>query len=194
MISYTPQPGTVAARAVNALSLLAEGQELTTPVLLEAIGQPADWQGLTSCLGPAVEARLITKRMEGRKAFWGRGPACDALTLPAQPALEDHTAIDDLEPDSRPRVATAAETVLRKARNPRLPKAPTCTESQTAAPAPEPEAAASMEHDSDCEFAITSAGRLLIEAGDSRIALSKAQADQLIAYLRAQRVVEWERA
>lgn len=190
MTSYTPQPGTVAARAVNALSLLAEGQELTTPVLLEAIGQPADWQGLTSCLGPAVEAQLITKRMEGRKAFWGRGPACDALTLPVQPALEDHTAIDDLEPNSRPRVATGAERVLRKpVVTASLPEPTTCTESQTAALAPVP-----VEHGSDCEFAITSAGRLLIEAGDSRIALSKAQADELIAYLRAQRAAEWERA
>lgn len=194
MTGYTPQPGTVAARAVNALSLLAEGQELSAPVLLEAIGQPADWQGLNACLAPAVEAGLIGRRLEGRRAFWSRGPACDTLTLPVQPALEDHTAIDDPEPSSRPRVATAAETALRKAGTPRLPKASTCTESQTAAPAPEYEAAAATEHDSDCEFAITSAGRLLIEAGASRIALSKAQADQLIAYLRAQRVVEWERA
>ncbi len=200
-MTYTSQPGTVAARALEAINQIQPGQEVTSAVLLEAIGQPADWQGLNNCLMPAVEAGLITRRLEGRRSWWSRGTGMPCprtkdqpLTVePEQPRkqakattqapLEDHTAIDDLEPASRPRVATAAEAVLRKSA---LHGSSTCTESQTPAAPP------ATEQDEDCEFAITSAGRLLINAGEQRIALSKAQADQLMAYLDQARGLEWE--
>lgn len=60
-----------------------------------------------------------------------------------------------------------------------LPEPPTCTESQTAP---------------TCEFAITNTGRLLIDTGSQQLALTKAQADQLMQYLDAQRGFEWEAA
>jgi len=205
-MTYTPQPGTIAARALEAINQIQPGQEVTSTVLLEAIGQPSDWQGLNNCLMPAVEAGLINRRLEGRRSWWSRGTGTPSPRTQDEPLqvlaeqgkkrvnaakperLEDHTAIDDPEPSSRPRVATAAETALRKTASTNLPETSTCTESQTRPAAPE------AEPDDDCEFAITSAGRLLINAGDQRIALSKAQADQLMAYLAKQRSVEQESA
>jgi hypothetical protein len=71
--------------------------------------------------------------------------------------LVDHTAIDDPEPAYRPRVK---------------PDGPM----PGPAPAPAPTG-------NSCEFALTSTGRLLIDVDGEKIALNKAQADQLIAYL-----------
>lgn len=188
-MTYIPQPGTIAARVVEHLRGLGPDVELTSQVLLESIGQPSDWHGLGTSLAPALDHGLIAKRVEGRRAFWRlagerEAPGVDIDRVHAH--LEDHTGIDDPEPNSRPRVATAAETVLRVRTLPAkvalaetLPEAPTCTKSQ-AEPA--------------CEFAITSTGRLLIDTGAQQVALSKAQAEQLMAYLDAQRGVEWEAA
>lgn len=205
-MTYTPQPGTIAARALEAINQIQPGQEVTSTVLLEAIGQPSDWQGLNNCLMPAVEAGLINRRLEGRRSWWSRGTGTPSPRTQDEPLqvlaeqgkkrvkvakpepLEDHTAIDDPEPSSRPRVATAAETALRKTASTNLPETSTCTKSQTAL------APSETEQDDDCEFAITSAGRLLINAGDQRIALSKAQADQLMGYLDSHRAIAWEAA
>lgn len=187
-MTYTPQPGTIAHRVIAHLQTLGPDAEVTSQVLLEAIGQPADWHGLVTCMESAIFHGLVHKRMEGRKAFWriaGKRAAVPVDANRAHAPLEDHTAVDDPEPDSRPRVATAAETVLRKARDAGLPKVPTCTESQA-----EPQPA----HAPTCEFALTNSGRLLIDTGAQQLALTKDQADELMAYLDKARGLEWEGA
>jgi len=180
-MTYTPQPGTIAARVVDHLRTLGPGVELTSQVLLESIGQPSDWHGLGTSLGPAIDHGLIVKRVEGRRAFWriagdGGFPGVDIDR--AHAPLEDHTGIDDTEPNSRPRVATAAETVLRVR--------------QVAATPQQVEPSDDTEATDGCEFALTNSGRLLIGTGDQQIALTKDQADQLMQYLDAQRGIEWE--
>lgn len=176
-MTYTPQPGTIAHRVIAHLQTLGPDVELTSQVLLEAIGQPADWHGLGTCLESAVFHGLVVKRLEGRRSMWRIAGARSAPGVDidrAHAPLEDHTAIDDPETNSRPRVATAAEMVLRKRD---LPASPTCTESQTA-PA--------------CEFALTNSGRLLIDTGDQQMALTKEQAEELMQYLDRARGLEWE--
>lgn len=165
------------------------GPEFSGP-LAEAIG--CDAKALPALLAAAVRngALLVSKRQHMGYAcnFWSLGDGVP-LERPKDEPLEDHTAVDDPEPDSRPRVATAAESVLRKRARvalpaaPELPATPTCTESQT-----------ELVDETPCEFAITSAGRLLIDTGSQKVALSKGQADQLMQYLDAQRGIEWEAA
>lgn len=207
-MTYTPRGFPKAAIDYIA----AHGPQFSGP-LCEAIG--CDLKQLNQLMDAAVRNGALSKERKQHMGyacnFWslGDGVAAErpkdeplqtdgvmfnssAVTLPAigQGApLEDHTAIDDPEPNSRPRVATAAESVLRKRAPvaqpaaPELPDSPTCTESQT-----EP------ANEAPCEFAITSVGRLLIDTGAQQIALTKAQADQLMAYLDAQRGIEWEGA
>lgn len=153
--TYIPQPGTIPFRAIEALKLMEVGAEVPTAVMLEMLGQPKDWAGLTTCLSPAVEAGLISRRMEGRRIYWSLGDGQplnhweDEPEAPAQaPAPE--ACVDQLEPQEE-----AGE-------------------------------------DLGCEFAITSTGRLLIECEGKSVALSKEQADHLMAYLDQARGIEWE--
>lgn len=67
---YHPQTGSIAKRALNALSLLEPGTELSSSALLEAIGQPSDWVGIHACMEDAVTAGLVKKRTAGRLSFW----------------------------------------------------------------------------------------------------------------------------
>lgn len=183
-MTYIPQPGTIAARVVEHLRGLGPDVELTSQVLLESIGQPSDWHGLGTSLAPALDHGLIAKRVEGRRAFWRIAGERDAPGVDAAPPDRQHTGCarshphEDMSPECQAK-ADQARAAAQARRMLSLPQAPTCTESQT-----EPA----------CEFAITSTGRLLIDTGAQQVALSKAQAEQLMAYLDAQRGVEWEAA
>lgn len=165
------------------------GPQFTGP-LAEAIG--CDPGSLSNILAAAVQngalVRVRKPHMGHNVNFYSLGDGVP-LERPKDEPLEDHTAFDDPEPNSRPRVATAAESVLRKRAEAfapdapdalDLPDAPTCTKSQTRAMGV------------PCEFAITSTGRLLIDTGVQQVALSKDQAEQLMAYLDAHRGIEWE--
>lgn len=186
-MTYTPQPGTIAHRVIEHLQTLGPDVELTSQVLLEAIGQPADWHGLSTCMDSAVFHGLVVKRLEGRRSMWriaGKQSAPGFDIDRAHIRLEDHTAIDDSEPNSRPRVATAAEVAARVARQ---------------APARHVDAVQQLAQATDeaatgCEFALTNSGRLLIDTGDQQMALTKEQAEELMQYLDAQRGIEWEGA
>lgn len=153
--TYIPQPGTIPFRAIEALKLMEVGAEVPTVVMLEMLGQPKDWAGLTTCLSPAVEAGLIRRRTETRRIYWSLGDG--------------------------------------------QPLTPWGDESETPAPAPAPTACVEQlepqedaREDLGCEFAITSTGRLLIDCEGKSVALSKQQADHLMAYLDQARGIEWE--
>lgn len=151
-----------------------QGPQFTGP-LAEAIGcEPGTLSNiLAAAVANGALARERKLHMGHNVNFYSLGDGVP-LERPKDEPLEDHTAVDDPEPESRPRVATAAESARRKRA---LPEKPTCTESQTAGA---------------FEFALTNTGRLLIDIGTQQFALTKPQADQLMAYLDAQRGVEWE--
>lgn len=162
--TYTPQPGTIPFRAIEALKLMEVGAEVQTVVMLELLGQPKDWAGLTTCLSPAVDAGLISRRTEGRRIYWSLG---DGQPLSGSYEIEATTPTD--EP------AASAQ-------------APATTVRADQLPPPEEDAG----EDIGCEFAITSTGRLLIDCDGKSVALSKHQADYLMAYLDQARGIEWE--
>lgn len=210
-MSYQPQPGTVAARVIQRLKTLPPEAEITTPVLLDAIGQPSDWQGLSTALNAAVDAGAVLKRLEGRKAFWRIAP--EAL-------LADHTAIDDPEPGNRPRsiqehartepqsectrshphenmdadCQVKAEQARRTAADARAAQEQRYlrqlgTVDVDAAVDPEPAELVDAEF---VEVAISNTGRLLICNGPQQIALSPKQTEKVFQYLDEQRGVVWE--
>jgi len=162
--TYTPQPGTISFRAIEALKLMEVGAEVPTVVMLELLGQPKDWAGLTTCLSPAVDAGLISRRTEGRRIYWSLG---DGEPLSGSYEIEATTPTD--EP------AAAAQVPATTVRADQLPR-----------PAEE------AGEDIGCEFAITSTGRLLIDCDGKSVALSKHQAEHLMAYLDQARGIEWE--
>lgn len=161
--TYTPQPGTISFRAIEALKLMEVGAEVPTVVMLELLGQPKDWAGLTTCLSPAVDAGLISRRTEGRRIYWSLGDGKPLAPYEVEPS------------DATDEPAAAAQ-------------APATTVCAEQLPPPEEDAG----EDLGCEFAITSTGRLLIDCGGKSLALSKEQADHLMAYLDQARGIEWE--
>lgn len=164
--TYTPQPGTISFRAIEALKLMEVGAEVPTVVMLELLGQPKDWAGLTTCLSPAVDAGLISRRTEGRRIYWSLG---DGEPLSGSYEIEAPTPTDE------PAAAAAAQYPATTVRADQLPP-----------PAEE------AGEDIGCEFAITSTGRLLIDCAGKNVALSKHQAEHLMAYLDQARGIEWE--
>lgn len=87
--TYIPQPGTIPFRAIEALKLMEVGAEVQTAVMLELLGQPKDWAGLTTCLSPAVEAGLIYRRMEGRRIYWSLGDGVPLNAWGDEPAAAE---------------------------------------------------------------------------------------------------------
>lgn len=164
---YVPQAGTIPAKVIAHFKALPPGTELSTAMVIEAIGQPADWHGLPQCLKLAVDAGVMRKRLD--RSGWAMWSLIDPdHVITATPApLEDYTAIDDTEPGNRP------ESLQKQGRRPE--------------PGPATEAG-------DFECALTNAGRLLINTGTDRVALSPEHTKQLMAYLDEQRGIEWEAA
>ncbi len=162
--TYTPQPGTISFRAIEALKLMEVGAEVPTVVMLELLGQPKDWAGLTTCLSPAVDAGLISRRTEGRRIYWSLG---DGEPLSGSYEIEAPTPTDEPAAAAAQYPATTVQL-----------------------PPPAEEAG----EDIGCEFAITSTGRLLIDCAGKNVALSKHQAEHLMAYLDQARGIEWENA
>lgn len=184
---YVPQAGTIPAKVIAHFKTLPPSTELSTAMVIEAIGQPAGWTGLVPCLKTAVDHGVMSKRSDRNGWVWWRlvdpdhviraKPAdegqqtvegVDIGRVHTKPApLEDHTAIDDTEPGNRP------ESIQKQGRRPE--------------PGPATEAG-------DFECALTNAGRLLINTGTDRVALSPEHTQQLMAYLDEQRGIEWEAA
>ena len=208
-MTYIPQPGTIAARVVDHLRTLGPGVELTSQVLLESIGQPSDWHGLGTSLGPAIDHGLIVKRVEGRRAFWriagerkAPGINIDRVHAPiqGQAAVEQVLREAAHQQDAGLGVITGEDIPPFKPLTARVVAVASMqpgdhvTVTGLKAPANLPQAPTCTESQTDagCEFAMTNTGRLLIDTGDQQIALTKDQADQLMQYLDAQRGIEWE--
>lgn len=182
---YVPQPGTIPAKVIAHLSELPEGTELSTAVLLEVLGQPTGWVGLTSCLRAAVDGGVLQKRLtDDRRCLWR---LADPTATVIATGPDDHTAVDDSEPGNRPRsFAQSAALVESQLKCIDVELKPITVDfvGQATAPAP-------AEY---IEVAITSEGRLLIDNGTDKIALSPAQLNKLYEYTDAQRGIEWEAA
>lgn len=187
--TYVPQAGTIPAKVIAHLQTLPPGAELSTAMVLEAIGQPAGWHGLTACLKTAVDHGVISKRQDrGGWMMWGlvdpaaakpaahAGQGVDIDRAHAKPSpLADHTAIDDSAPGYRPRPKTSEESQV--------------IGSATSDP--------DLLDVVDAEFvevAISNTGRLLISTGIQQIALSPEQTQKVFQYLDEQRGIEWEAA
>jgi len=190
--TYVPQAGTIPAKVIAHFQTLPPGTELSTAMVLEAIGQPRDWHGLTSCMKTAVEHGVVSKRQD--RAGWLMWSLLDRSTMvTAKPAdhtgqgvdidrahakpspLADHTGIDDAEPGYRPRPKTSEESQV--------------IGSATSDP--------DLLDVVDAEFvevAISNTGRLLISTGIQQIALSPEQTQKVFQYLDEQRGIEWEAA
>jgi hypothetical protein len=111
MNHYTPQPGTISARVINALKELPQGKELSTPEVLEIIGQPSDWHGLSACLQAAVNFGALKRRTStiGPKVlFWSLGDGVAIATKPTQEAA----------PKDEPKLAGSAEPVAQNKPDP----------------------------------------------------------------------------
>lgn len=199
MTSYTPQPGTIAYRVIAHLSLLDRDAEVTTPVLLEAIGQPADWLGLGQCLESAVSHGLVLKRVEGRKAFWrlggqhkGQGVDIDRAHAPVG------TGTDCARSHPHENMSPTCEAKTDMVRTLAKPNPEKGAPEPGPAPGPTTEELADQLTDVvDAEFvevAISNTGRLLISNGAQQMALSPAQTEKVFEYLDAHRGIEWEGA
>jgi hypothetical protein len=158
--TYTPQPGTIPAKVIQALSLLEPGTELTSTVLLEAIGQPPGYEGFSTAMILAVDHGLVHKRVEGRRAFWSL-PCGQAIRVEV-PAPSEPAAAPAKPSKARPAPEVAT-----------LPEVPTCTVSQTVDPVPTGSFACALFSD----------GRLVIEQGPRTTVLSEDETRALVGYL-----------
>ena len=187
--TYVPQAGTIPAKVIAHFQTLPPGTELSTAMVLEAIGQPHGWHGLPQCMKLAIESGVIHKRLHRNGwAMWSlvdpatakpaahAGQGVDIDRAHAKPSpLADHTGIDDAEPGYRPRPKTSEESQV--------------IGSATSDP--------DLLEVVDAEFvevAISNTGRLLISTGIQRIALSPEQTQKVFQYLDEQRGIEWEAA
>lgn len=200
MNTYTPQPGTIAYRVIAYLRTLDRDAEVTTPVLLEAIGQPADWQGLSVCLETAVSHGVVNRRVEGRKAYWrlggqhtGQGIDIDRAHAPVG------TGADCARSHAHENMSPACEAkseVVRVLLKPITPEEDVPAPGPASAPTTE-ELAEQLTDLVDAEFvevAISNTGRLLICNGTQQIALSPSQTEKVFEYLDAHRGIEWQEA
>ncbi len=163
---YKPQAGSIAAQALTALAKSDNGR-MASAVLLDAIGQPHSYTGLSPCLALCVDNGLITKEREGHLTFWSLTAA--GMAMVRELSLTGH-----------------AIKVAKEQGAARAPDAPPKAALETAADEPPADVGA--------DFALTANGRLLIEANGRQVMLNQTQTDKLIGYIDAQRGVEWEPA
>lgn len=200
MTSYTPQPGTIAYRVIAYLQTLDTDAEVTTPVLLEAIGQPADWQGLSVCLETAVSHGVVGRRVEGRKAYWRLGGQHKGQGVDiARASAPVGTGTDCARSHPHENMSPACEAktdVVRVLVKPILPEMDEAEPGPTPGPTTE-DLADQLTDVVDAEFvevAISNTGRLLISNGAQQMALSPAQTEKVFEYLDAHRGIEWQEA
>jgi hypothetical protein len=150
---YLPQAGTMAYSCLMALAD-NHGQKLPTPALLSAIGQPEDYKGLSGILAACIEHGLINKtKIEGTyNVQWF---TTDVGAMAALWLTQKHEPTKLLQPSSEQAAEPFAEVGDEV--------------EPTVSPA-------------DCEFALTSTGRLLIEVNGQKFALDKPYADALFAH------------
>lgn len=165
-ITYKPQRGSIPADSLIALAKSENGR-MASAVLLEAIGQPSGYAGLSSCLALCVENQLLEKTREGNLTFW-------SITSTGLSVAREFSAEESMTVPRRPLSALAAADAFLD----QMPPVQRMTSRVTA----------------DADFALTANGRLFIEANGDTVILDQAQAGKLIEYIDAQRGVEWEAA
>jgi hypothetical protein len=150
---YLPQAGTMAYSCLMALAD-NHGQKLPTPALLAAIGQPEDYKGLSGILAACIEHGLIDKtKIEGTyNVQWF---TTDVGAMAALWLTQQNEPTTRLQPASE----QAAEPFTEVG-----------------------DEVEPIDPPADCEFALTSTGRLLIEVKGQKFALDKEYADALFAH------------
>lgn len=100
--TYTPQPGTIAARVIAFFALRPAGFEMTTGVLADEL--ELDSNTLTPCLATPVKHGLLVRERRDGRMYWRRGSGVSAA-LQAEPVSLDAV---DLQPPEQ-RVISAAD-------------------------------------------------------------------------------------
>jgi len=183
--TYTPLPGTIPAKAVAALALLAPGAELSTAELCEAIGQPTTG-GFGKCIALSLNAGLVKFRKDGRLLYWSLGDG-----VQRQAAVQDVDEPEDVPPPA-PTTAAALMSAWRPARSvfdlggasseeakqevEQLPQEAEPIVYTSAQPDEAQQAAylaaiGTDEKSQPLAFALWSDGRLQIQRGDTELAL-----------------------
>lgn len=98
--TYTPQLGSIPADSLIALAKSGTGR-MASAALLEAIGQPSGYAGLSSCLALCVEHQLLEKTRDGHLTFW-------SITAQGLTVARELSAISE-----QPAIAPSAASVLR---------------------------------------------------------------------------------
>lgn len=163
--NYFPQTGSIAKRALLALQLLEIGTELSSPALLEAIGQPTDWSGINACMEDSVAAGLVKKRTAGRQAFW---------SIPVDVAVNNDVATGvDVSKIAASTISAPARAAAPVASVPKKSKVPQSMQ---------PEDLAFMS-ESGFDCALSKSGRLSITVDGSTLVLNLDYTQQLFQYL-----------
>lgn len=188
--TYFPQPGTIAHSALGVLCIRS-GEQLSTAEILDAIDQPG-FNGFQGCMSYAVNNDLVDTRKDARVSYWWvteKGLAAWRMQDEAAriaPAKQD---VKPLDPSQivAPRPATMG-AASQKADPQRQAQSAAVISGGTA-----PVQAIGQPHPEE-EFALSSAGRLLIATDGQRLSLSKEATDRLFEYLDQVRNVEWVEA
>lgn len=167
--TYTPQAGTMGARALLALAASETGR-MSNAVLLEAMGQPPGYAGMTNVMDNCVFYKLVETDKDAFNRFWtiteqGRETAARMLANQKRTEARHDDSEADLAPPSAPQPFTEATD-----------------EGHLVA----------ADSDDDIECALTSSGRLIIDANGVKQALSKQQTNQLLEYVDRMRGIVWE--
>lgn len=98
-MSYTPQPGTIAAKVIEYLRTQPPGTVIATAPLLEAIGHSELRFGLRPFMEASIEAGLVQaeKRPDDRLVYWRVGDGVPVV----RPADDDDQSADS-RPAARP--------------------------------------------------------------------------------------------
>lgn len=188
-MSYIPQPGTIAARAIEYLKDAGPGANPSTAEILDAIGQPSTYQGLVPCMQPAIAAGVVVREREGHIFRWRLARPGD-VPPPKRDQDDDHDgAGDQAEPGAAPRGSrrepVAARKVARRAvakakRSPQAAPEPAAAQlaepvsaSDTAESAPQP----------GFEAALSTSQRLIMFVDGQHVCLRPEYTRQLLTYL-----------
>lgn len=191
-MSYTPQPGTIAARAIDMLKKAAPGDKLSTAEILEAIGQPSTYQGLVPCMQPAIAAGLVVRERDGFIYRWRLAQPGDAPPPKRDQDDAEHDAVAVTPALTRSRTDPGkarkadhrpAAKAPRPAQAAAMQRAPGQTQEAEAAPAPALPAAEPAQQQSGFEAALSTSQRLIMFVDGQHVRLSTEYTRQLLTYL-----------
>lgn len=173
-MSYTPQPGTIPAKAIEWLRAQPPGAEVSSAELAEAIG--ADTSSIIPCLvTPRQHGIVKSSHRPGNKRllYWSLGDG----TLMEKP--HDYVPDEPLHDTAQKKPQTKLAGEFKALRD--------AMDAEAAAPAAEPAPKKKAEPKKkivrDVVFAAYSDGTMLIDVGYSTVRLNADEADQLIDFV-----------